>query len=289
MATSTKDVDVIVRGRELTFSARDVLKQVSRNARRHLRLLTEWSQISRHSNRNLFVLYHAAELIDESELDIARRPTKGTKRFLVFTEDMPAASLPYLVELNVRSRERLHLADLKRQRRQDFLRRFFETLTASGSDGVIVDAWREGDMFVVISPMFERLKVSIKDLPKLGDAPIEEVDRFEVDPYGDFVYWPSRDVHMGWSAFGQLADPHARLRAQQKSMEFNARYGRAIRALRKSMNLSQQSILGLDPRTVRRIEKGETPVSVNAIRKLAEAHGMMPTRYMSEVSEYLCQ
>jgi len=289
MATSSRDVDVIVRGRELTCSARDVLKQVSRSARRHLRLLTEWSQISRHSNRNLFVLCRAAELIDEAELDIARRPTKGTKRFLVFTEDMPAESLPYLVELNVRSRERLHFADLKTQRRQDFLRRFFEALTASDSHGVIVDAWREGNAFVVMSPTFKRLKVSTKDLPKLGEAPFEEVDRFEVDPYGDFVYWPSRDVHMGWSEFEQLADPHARLRAQQKSKEFNTRYGRAIRAFRESMNLSQQSILGLDPRTVRRIEKGETGVSVNAIKKLAKAHGMTPARYMAEVSEYLGQ
>ena len=287
MTTSTKDIDVIVRGRELFATAKDVLKEASHNVRRHLRLLTDWSQVSRRSSRNLFVLCRAAELIDESELELARQPTKGTKRFLVFTEDMPAEALVYLVELNVRSRERIHLADLNQQGRLHFLRRFFEALTGSDSNGTIVDAWREGDVFVVMSPTFERLKVSIKDLPKLGDASIEEVDEFEVDPYGDFVYWPSHDVHMGWSAFEQLANPHARLRAQQKSIEFNRRYGKAIRALRQSMNLSQQSIEGLDPRTVRRIEKGDTPVSVNAIKKLAKAHGITPTQYMSKVSEYL--
>ncbi len=287
MATSTKDIDVIVRGRELSVSAKDVLRQASHNVRRHLRLLTDWSKVSRRSSRNLFVLCRAAELGDESELELARRPIKGTKRFVVFTEDAPAEALVHLVELNVRSAERIHTASLDQQGRLDFLRRFFEALTGSDSNGAIVDAWREGDTFVVMSPTFERLKVFVKDLPKLGDAPIEEVDEFEIDPYGDFVYWPSHDVHMDWSAFEQLANPHARLRAQQKSIEFNKRYGKAIRDLRKSMNLSQQSIKGLDPRTVRRIEKGETAVSMNAIKKLAKAHGMTPTQYMSEVSKHL--
>jgi transcriptional regulator with XRE-family HTH domain len=79
----------------------------------------------------------------------------------------------------------------------------------------------------------------------------------------------------------------AKLRAEQESAKFNARYGQAIRSLREARGLKQSDIKGLEERTVRRIEKGETRATVNALAKLAEAHEVSLTDYLGELAKTL--
>jgi ribosome-binding protein aMBF1 (putative translation factor) len=118
-------------------------------------------------------------------------------------------------------------------------------------------------------------------------AGLREIARFEIDPYGAFLHWPGRDVHIGWPQLEQAADPHAHLRARQRDELFNRQYGRAIRAFREERGLTQREVAGLDPRTVRRIEQGVTRATSSALRKLAAAHGLAPNEYLAQVAERL--
>ncbi len=79
-----------------------------------------------------------------------------------------------------------------------------------------------------------------------------------IDPDGSFIYWPDLDVHLGWNQFLQAVDPAEFRKAQQRSAEFNARYGAAIRRVREAAGIVQSGVEGLTERQVRRIEYGES-------------------------------
>jgi hypothetical protein len=275
---------------DLSHSAvRWVNARMSTQARRRVRLLDDWAQLSRKPASDLSLVSWLRFLQDPSEQADIRAARPWISRFLLFLGDSPTEAIPgALASLNVRRGERVHLAQLEpSERPASYILRLAEALGTSDSQESIVDAWWEGEEFVVLSPEFRRVRVPLGELPKLSKAPAEERRTFEIDKYGDFVYWPSRDLHMGWAEFLQAADPRAGLRAQQRSREFNKRYGRAIREFRKRNGLAQREIVGLSDRTVRRIEQGLTRATTSAIQKLADAHGLSPTEYMNELARLL--
>ncbi len=282
--------DVLVRGGSLSHAFQQAEREVAPAGRSRLRLWTNWAEVSRWNVGHVFIVSALRDLTSEPELSKAKHLASLSKRFLLFVghESMPAESIAEsLVELGVRSKERLHLARLEADDELSFLRRFLAGLLSSDHDGSIMDAWWDRDELVVIAPTFQRLRIPLASLPKLRNAAAKDRERFEIDPQGDFIYWPSHDIHMGWSQFQQTIDPQARLKAQQKHEQFNERYGQAIRALRESKALSQQAIAGLDERTVRRIEQGKTRATANALSKLAKAHGMTAADYMAAVAGVL--
>ena len=290
MVAAKNSFDLLVLGDQLAEVSDRVRVALAPLAKDHLRFLTEyWQQVRKQSRRDVFVVSRLRDLANEHELTNAKRVSGGTKRFLLFLEDMPAESIPeYLLRLDIRSKNRVHLARLTgRDDEYSFLLRFVAALAASNQHETVVDAWWEGDRFVVLSPTFKRLRVPLEALPKLAKAKRKELQNFEIDPYGDFIYWPAHDIHMGWSQFEQAVNPQARLRVEQKNRKFNECYGRAIRTLRKSVKLSQRAIDGLNERTVRRIEQGKARATSNAIAKLARAHQMKPQEYMSVLAELL--
>lgn len=158
-------------------------------------------------------------------------------------------------------------------------------MTRRSDSDSILDAYLADDILVVISPTFNRLRVPLSKIPRVCDAPVAERRQFEIDKYGDYIFWPSQDVHMGWLQFQQAIDPQAKLRSEQKSEKFNKAYGAAIRSVRESKGLRQSDIEGLDDRTVRRIENGETRATRAALVAMANAHGLTPEEFMEQVAE----
>jgi hypothetical protein len=151
----------------------------------------------------------------------------------------------------------------------------------------IFDAWWEDDVLVVLSPRFHRLHAPLKKLVPLKRASREDLDRFEIDEEGAYIYWPSLDVHLGWEQFLQATDEKAYLRARQQSGEFNRRYGAAIRALRERTGLLQTDIKGLTSRQIGRIERGECRATLSALTKLAQAHRTDLTSYLDELASLM--
>ena len=122
----------------------------------------------------------------------------------------------------------------------------------------IQDAWWEDTTLVVVSPTaegFRKLRVPMEKLPVLRRLSKEERETFEIDEDGTFIYWPSRDIHLGWEQFECAVDETAYLKAKQQTEGFNKAYGAAIEALRKERGLCQSDIEGLTPRQVGRIER----------------------------------
>lgn len=217
---------------------------------------------------------------------VAMRMPSARKRFLLIDDQQPEVLSQVLPTLAVRDERRLYAAARSRVHDvSEFLGRFVLTLDRADEDEAIFDAYWVGRTFVVVSPRFGRLEVPVGAISRLRDVHKPENEAFEIDEYGDFVFWPGQDVHMGWAQFLQAVDPQARLRAEQKSEAFNRAYGLAIRRLRESCQLRQSDIKGLDERTVRRIETGATRATASAIRFLAAAHRLSPEDYMRRLAE----
>jgi hypothetical protein len=290
MTTTTNRFEIVGHGR-----ARELLKHVHRRASHRARrsLLLRDLRNYRPSARRSRATWLVSFLGDlQKHLGNTTVICPALHCVLLLQERETLESVPWVFErLRIRNSARVHLAHFETDRdARTLLSRFAEAL-GSGNEESILDAWWEGDTLIVLWPgreRFERLRVPLRALPpKLRHARQRDRENLEIDEHGDFVYWPAVDIHMGRAQFEQAVNPAARLRAQQHDDLFNRRYGRAIRSLRERHGLNQQGIEGLTDRTVRRIEKGATRATANAIRKLAAAHGMTPAEYMAELARLL--
>lgn len=281
--TVTRKIKLMPCGTTATMALDQIHTHWSPRAKQAVQVKRIWTSTCSDS----LVVFHRKDYRDSwSEL---AKHFHGECRLLLLSDDEPVEPIiPQLMRLGIRDEKRVHVVRLG-EAPAIFLRRFAEALGSSkNADDAIFDAYWEGDEFVVVSPDFERLQVPLTALPtKLRNASLRRRENFKIDEYGEYIYWPDLDVHMGWPQFEQAVNPMARLVAEQKSHDFNRRYGEAIRKLREDEELSQKDISGLNDRTIRRIEQGHTRVTGNAIKKLAKAHKMTPAEYMAAVAEML--
>lgn len=281
--------DVVIRGDQLfkiavkAFGSRTSARGAS------LHLYDDWTKISQKATNDLYIILFEKTLLDENELNAARQSrTEGEKRFLLLPDETPReTSLENIFKLNVRSINRVHTPRLEMDDVWSFMRRFLSSLANWSRERTIADAWWEEDKLVVLSPTYERLKIPSEKIPKMNKASKKELSNFQIDNCGEFIYWPSQDMHMGWIQFEQAVNPHAKFLALQSSQEFNNKYGKAIRSIRENVNLRQFDIKGLDERTVRRIEQGQSRATIKALKKLAIAHNMKINEYLNEIAAKL--
>ncbi len=151
----------------------------------------------------------------------------------------------------------------------------------------MIDAYLVGDCLSIRGPKNRMLHVPVSRIPALRGQPEAAVRRFSIDPDGSFIYSPDLDVHLGWNQFLQAVDPAEFRKAQQRSAQFNARYGAAIRRVREAAGIVQSEVEGLSERQVRRIEHGESRATSAAIAALAKAHGLDANTYMGKLTKAL--
>ena len=159
------------------------------------------------------------------------------------------------------------------------------TKTLYGSRGGIIDAYLAGGALLVRGPKHRMLHVPLRSIPALKGQPCAKLRNFKIDPDGSFIYWPALNVHLGWNQFLQAADPAELRRAQQRSADFNRRYGAAIRKVREAAGIPQSNIEGLTDRQVRRIEQGICKATAGALAALARAHGLDVNAYMDKLAK----
>lgn len=226
-----------------------------------------------------------------ADLSSAERPrtTGADARHLLFLDELPIEAVAgRLPQLDIRSPHRLHLAARRSSKQiEDLLYRLVLGITTLNGPQPIVDAWIEQDQFVLLSPEFERLIVSLQKLARIVGDGADRLQEFEIDEDGRYVHWPHGDVHLGWEQFQQLVDPAAALSARERSAEFWARYGAAIRSLREESNIKQSDVPGVTDRNLRRVEHGELPASSATLRALADAHHLTLDAYMEKLASRL--
>ena len=124
----------------------------------------------------------------------------------------------------------------------------------------------------------------VEQIPPLRGLGWEDLNAFEIDADGSWLYWPQADVHLGWQQFQQLSDPQQAIQAKQRSAKFNRRYGAAIQSLRKKHGLRRADIPGLGTRQVSRIENGACAAHSKALTCLAQAHAMELRDYLDALA-----
>jgi hypothetical protein len=252
------------------------------------RPIKNWDNISSRSAAPLLVAWTVAG-IERNKVKDLRRLKRNTM-FLLFQRDLPSqAVVDRMAWLDIRDDKRIYCIDTNKEG-EAFVERLLLALDSKDYENRIIDAWWEDDTLVIVSLRedgFNKLRVPLQKLPALQNHKKEDLENYEIDEDGIFIYWPNMDVHLGWEQFEQIIDQGAYLKAKQQSEIFNKAYGAAIRNLREKYGLHQSDIKGLTPRQVGRIERGECRATHNALTKFAKAHNMSVSNYMNELANLL--
>jgi hypothetical protein len=237
---------------------------------------------------HVVMLSHADE--DHLVLTDSRvEPLVAEAFHLLFTEPAthPDQIAQWIRGANIRSEHRLHIARVERMdapQVSELLGRICHAFEPESNRGSIVDAYLGGNVLSVRGPKQRLLHVPVASVPALRNLSPAALRSFRIDPDGSFIHWPIADIHLGWNQFLQAADPLELHKAQQRSADFNRRYGTAIRKLREEAGILQAKVRGITERQLRRIEHGECRATANALQDLANAHGLDMNTYMEKVA-----
>jgi len=235
------------------------------------------------------VLSHADD--DHLALTNTRvEPTVSGAFHLLFTEPAthPDQVAQWMRATKIRSESRLHVVrveTLEAPQVSELLGRVCSAFGPDGSRGSIIDAYLAGGTLLVRGPKHRMLHVPLSSIPVLKGQPHAVLRNFKIDPDGSFIHWPDVDIHLGWNQFLQAVDPAELHKAQQRSADFNRRYGAAIRKVREAARIPQSKVEGLTDRQVRRIEHGTCRATARALAALARAHGLDVNAYMGRLAK----
>lgn len=170
--------------------------------------------------------------------------------------------------------------------KRELINRVKEAWECGAEDELIASALVLSDSLVVMGCDLKVWEVPMASIPCFERVPVEERANFEIDEDGSYLYWESADLHVDLEDFKAAVEPEFKEQLLMKKLEYGKSYGRAIAAVRKAHNLTQSEIEGITDRQIRRIEKEGQQPTLNALKKLAQAHGMDLEGYLAEVSKF---
>jgi len=237
----------------------------------------------------MVVLSHADE-DPETLISSEYEPVVSGAFHVLFTEPAthPEQIAQWISTTNIRAENRLHVVrvdDLEAPQVSELLGRLCFSLQPQKVPGNIVDVCLGGNSLLVRGPRHRMLHVPIDHLSSLRGQPPRVLRNFQIDPDGSFVYWPDIDVHLGWNQFLQAVDPNELRKAQQRSTDFNQRYGAAVRTVREGLKIAQSKVEEITDRQLRRIEQGKCRATSGALAALAQAHGLPVNDYLDQLSK----
>lgn len=227
------------------------------------------------------VVAFASELIRGSSVALPEWSAGSTTRYLIVV-DVPDQVLPRVFSaLDLRRPDqRLHAT-----RDAGVIRRLLVATARREPMLGIVDAYVWDATLTLVTGDFEFRSFPLNRVPRMGELPFEEQQRFEVDVDGSHLYWPSADLHLGVSQILQNADPMylADIAIERNGQDHT---GAALRRLREEHGLRQADITGLSERQVRRIEDGISRLRVETAEKFATAFGIDLGVLLDQVGRY---
>ena len=206
--------------------------------------------------------------------------TDAETRYLVVA-DVPEAALMRLPEVLAMHKPHLRLHTSRDPR---VVKRFLIAQTRAEAWEGIVDAYVLGTSLITVLGDLTIREFPVSRLPRLKEASSTEWASFELDSSGSYLYWESKDLHLGASQLLQAVDPMylTDVEIQRYAME---KVSLALLDMRESRSLNQGDIAGLSERQVRRLEREESRLTVEAAEKFAEAFGLSLSDFLSELSE----
>ncbi len=221
----------------------------------------------------------ASELLGQDRLRLPNWVDTDTRYLVVL--DVPEQAV-----LRLASTLRLHKPDQRLQvcRDPSVVKRLVIALKRPAAWEGILDAYVLKDSLVVVLGDMSVWKFPVGRLPKVRRFEPAVVSRFVIDSPGSYLHWPDRDVHMGPSQMLQAVDPMHLADVEIRRYEME-NVSRALRDMRHERQLKQTEIPGLSERHVRRLEKEEVRLTVEAANKFADAFELTLSEFLDELSE----
>jgi len=147
----------------------------------------------------------------------------------------------------------------------------------------ILDAYVLGHSLVVVLGDMSEREFPIGRLPRIRRFEPAAVGRFEIDSAGSYLYWCDHDVHMGPSQMLQAVDPMYLSDVEIRRYEME-KVSLALLDMRNARHVKQTDIPGLSERHVRRLEKEQVRLTVEAATRFAGAFGLTLPEFLDELS-----
>ena len=137
-------------------------------------------------------------------------------------------------------------------------------------------------LFVILGDLVTR-SVKWEKLSDLRESDPESRRSFEIDEDGSFIRWRSFDIHLGAVHFLEILNPEY---VAQIEIDDISRWlvGDAVRTVRERHNLYQTDFQGLSDRQVRRIENGESSLTISAAKEFADSFGISLSDFVEELA-----
>ena len=244
-------------------------------------LATQLSAASHPGSAPSLVVALASELIGQDRIRLPDWVDSET-RYLVVLD------VPEQAALRLASTLRLHKPDRRLQvcRDPSVVKRLVIALKRPAAWEGILDAYVLADSLVVVLGDMSVRQFPTKRLPQIRRFEPAVLKRFEIDSAGSYLYWPDRDAHMGPSQMLQAVDPMHLADVEIRRYEME-KVSLALLDMRKDRQLKQAEIPGLSERHVRRLEREEARLTVDAATKFANAFGQTRSEFLDELSQRL--
>ena len=202
------------------------------------------------------------------------------------TRYLVVLDLPEQAAFRLASTLRLHKPDQRLQVSRDPLvvKRLVIALKRPAPWEGILDAYVLEDSLVVVLGDMSVREFPIQRLPRIGRFEPEVLSDFVIDSAGSYLYWPDADVHMGPSQMLQAVDPMYLADVEIRRYELE-KISLALLDMRNDRQLRQTQIPGLSERHVRRLEKEQVRLTVEAATRFACAFGLTLSEFLDELSE----
>ena len=242
-------------------------------------LARQVSAATRTGPRQSLVVARASELIGPDRLKLPEWVDADTRYLIVL--DVPEQAV-----LRLASILRLHRPDQRLQVCRDpaVVKRLVIALKRRVPWEGILDAYVLDDSLVVVLGDMSVREFPVGRLPAVNRFEPAVVGRFVIDSAGSYLYWPDQDVHIGPSQMLQAVDPNYLSDVEIRRYEME-NVSQALLDMRNDRGLKQTEIPGLSERHVRRLEKEEVRLTVDAATKLASAFGLSLSGFLGELSE----
>lgn len=223
----------------------------------------------------------AREIIEDGRGSLPDWVDSETRYIVVL--DVPESAilrLPEIVGLHKPDRRMLISRD------PQVIRRLIVAQFRNHSFEGVVEGYVLGDSLVLTLGDLSARSFPVARIPALQQMNAEEVEAFELDADGSFLYWATTDLRMGASELMQAVDPMylADIEIERYRRE---PVGEALRGMREERGLRQADVSELSERQVRRLEQGVSRLTADGARSFAAAFDLTTQDFLSQLGERL--
>lgn len=155
------------------------------------------------------------------------------------------------------------------------------------AESSIASAYVESDELVVQACDLKHYRVKFAEFVGLAELPTRERERFQIDEFGNHVFWPSQNVSIDLDVVRYKADDQFRHAKDMDALsDYKDLLGKAILEVMSKHKLTQATLKqrgGPAERHLYRIGRSAQEITPTMIDRLSKAHGLSSDKYVEEL------